>query len=80
MGRPGRSGKRRRIGDDALDWGDRLLSRSQLEHKGAALVINERRRKDEGSLSTKSIDLGAVDGGPEWGNSTRSETPRAMAQ
>ena len=29
-------------------------------------VINERRSKDEGPLSTKSIDLGAVNGGPEW--------------
>src|SRR5262245_60668509 len=51
VGRPGRSGKRRRIGDDsALDWGDRLLSRLQFEQ-----VINERRSKDEGPLSTCAV-------------------------
>src|SRR5215469_7435355 len=73
MGRPGRSGKRRRIGDDsALDWGDRLLSRSQLEHKGAALGHQRKAQQRRGPLSTKSIDLGAGDGGPEWGNSGRT--------
>ena len=35
-------------------------------------VINERRSKDECPLSTKSIDLGAIDGGPEWGIKTGS--------